>query len=145
MLPVDLQIVVDEMDLLGEGQAAYINRKTGELFSYSEDEYLLQEDDENNRLADKDLESGDFAPLPDRYEINEYAIMQRYCDSVPETRVQEALNRAIQGSGAFRRFKDLVYKEAIENEWYAFRGAAFRKIAANFLEAEGIPYFEKIQ
>ena len=51
MVPVDLQFVVDEMDGFSDDWAACINRKTGEIFSYSEIELYLQEDNEENVLA----------------------------------------------------------------------------------------------
>ena len=51
MVPVDLQFVVDEMDGFSDDWAACINRKTGEIFLYSEIELYLQEDNEENVLA----------------------------------------------------------------------------------------------
>jgi hypothetical protein len=88
------------------------------------------------------LESEYFIELPGRFEIDEYSIMQRYCHGVADSRVQEALIQAIKGSGAFGRFKDLIHREGIAKDWYAFRDSALRKIAADFLEIEEIPYVD---
>ena len=38
MKPVSLQSVVNEMDVLGEEWTAYINKKTGELVTVTEEE-----------------------------------------------------------------------------------------------------------
>lgn len=37
------------------------------------------------------------------------------------------LERAIQGRGAFRRFKDTVYYMGIEQQWYDFQTEYYRK------------------
>ena len=37
-LPVKLKDVVNEMDVLGDEWTAYLNRKTGELFTITEEE-----------------------------------------------------------------------------------------------------------
>lgn len=51
---------------------------------------------------------------------------------------QRAYNR-MRGRGAFRRFKESLYEAAIEEHWYAYRDQALKELAADFLEAEGIP------
>lgn len=38
MKPVSLQAVVDEMDVIGYEMTSYINKKTGELFTVSDEE-----------------------------------------------------------------------------------------------------------
>jgi hypothetical protein len=153
VLPVDLQSVVDEMDVISDEWIAYINRETGDLFSFSDDELLIHESNEDGETdndwraetiakAQEVLESEYFIELPGRFEIDEYSIMQRYCHGVAGSRVQEALIQAIKGSGAFGRFKDLIHREGIAEDWYTFRDTALRKIAADFLEAEEIPYVD---
>lgn len=150
-LPVDLQAVIDEMDVLSDELTAYINRKTGELVSISDEDIQLFEagaDDESLpdwqvevvAKAGEVLASGDFIELPDKFEIHEYSIMEQFCLGVADPRLRDTLSDAIQGRGAFRRFKDSMHRHGFADDWYAFRNAAFGKIAAEFLDANGIAY-----
>lgn len=75
-------------------------------------------------LADKRqsvLNSDDFIALPDRFEIHEYAIMERFCHTITDAPIREDLLDAIRGCGAFRRFKACVYRAELHN---ANRGSA---------------------
>ena len=46
----------------------------------------------------------------------------------------------IRGRGAFRRFKDAIHMNGIEEEWYRFRQEELEKIAIDWLEANQISY-----
>jgi len=78
--------------------------------------------------------------LPTRHDIHEYAIMERFCDAVADQQLRQVLLDQIRGSGAFRRFKQLIDCYAITEDWYQFRTAALEVIAIQWLEANHIPY-----
>ena len=152
MKPVSLQAVVEEMDFVGEEMTAYINNRTGELCTVGDEEARLIEDgykdddfipDWQKEMLPKIrevLESGDFVPLPDKFEIHEYSIMERFCRSIESNDLRQELLHAIHGGGAFRRFKDTIYRRAIQDDWYGYRNNALKRIAADFLEVEGIAF-----
>ena len=152
MKPVSLQSVVNEMDFLGDEVTAYINKKTGELFSVNEEEasILEQVNEEDEFIPEwqretlpkvrEVLESGDYVALPDQFEIHEYSIMERFCLSLSDEGLQDELLHAIRGSGAFRRFKNTIHRKDIQDDWYRFRDQALKRIAIDFLESEGIPW-----
>jgi len=48
----------------------------------------------------------DFIGLPTKYYVHEYQIMERFCLSLKNREISEALYRAIKGKGAFLRFKN---------------------------------------
>ena len=147
-LPVQLKAVVEEMEFGGDEWVAYINRRTGELVSFPS-ELLSHKGKVKATAADWEAEmaedcrrvlgSKDFIALPSERDIHEYAIMERFCHSLDSTPTRDRLLDAISGRGAFRRFKDLVQRLDIDQDWYRYRDRAFKKIAADFLEAEGIP------
>jgi hypothetical protein len=62
------------------------------------------------------------------------AFAQRQRDAA----LRERMERAIEGRGAFGRFRDLVHDENLAEQWYAY--SADRKIgrAREFLAGEGI-------
>jgi Uncharacterised protein family (UPF0158) len=149
---VSLQAVVDELDALMEGCVAYVNAKTGELISLSEDDRMLAEqqvDPEEEipkwqqealpKIRDV-LESEDYLELPSKFDIHEYAIMENFCYSIDDPRLRSELLNAIRGSGAFSRFKSVIHSRKIQNAWYAFKQAALERIAIDWLEDKGIPY-----
>jgi Uncharacterised protein family (UPF0158) len=78
--------------------------------------------------------------LPTKYDIHEWEIMRDFVNSVESSRIQEELARAIHGRGAFRMFKDTLYRHKIEKAWYAFRAAAWRRIAIAWCEEHGIAW-----
>ena len=45
---------------------------------------------------------------------------------------------------AFRRFKDAIHREEIQDDWYRFRSEAFKSIATDFLESEGIAWLDDV-
>lgn len=154
MKPVSLQSVVNEMDVLSNEVTAYINKKTGELYSVSEEEASIVEqgNEEDEFIPEwqretlpkvrEVLESGDYVALPDQFEIHEYEIMERFCLSLSDEGLQDELLHDIRGSGAFRRFKDAIHHKGIQDDWYRFRDQTLKRIAVDFLESEGIPWQE---
>ncbi|MEN8179102.1 MAG: UPF0158 family protein [Pseudomonadota bacterium] len=154
MKPISLQSVVDEMGVFGDEMTAYINKKTGELFTVGDEEARLIEDgDEDDDFIPEwqkqilpkvreVLESNDFIPLPDKFEIHEYSIMERFCLSVEDNDLRDKLLNTIHGRGAFHRFKDIIHRKEIQDDWYSYRNAVMKKIAADFLEAEEITFVD---
>jgi len=148
---VSLRDLIEAMDLMTDEATAYINRKTGELITLTDEELALAEDPDEAAEApqwQKDLlpkarevtASEDFIPLPGKFEIHEWSIMERFARSLTDAAVSDELHAALHGRGAFRRFKDAVQRLGIADEWYRFRDAALEEIAVEFLEAHGIAY-----
>lgn len=148
VLPVKLQDVIDAMDAPVDGWTAYINRRTGEVVSFSEDDVAFYDDDDvvpewQAEMVAKAKEvdaSDDFVQLPDKFDIHEYAIMERFCYTVDDDTLRQDLLDTIQGSGAFRRFKNMISRRGIEQTWWTYRDTAIEKIATDFLEMENIPF-----
>jgi len=148
---VFLADVIEQMDLMSDEATAYINRKTGELITLTDEVLALAEDPDQAReaaewqkellpKAQEVIASQDFIPLPEKFEIHEWAMMERFAESLPDAAVSDELDEALHGRGAFRRFKDAVHRLGIADQWYRFRDAALEKIAIEFLEAHGIAY-----
>ena len=56
----------------------------------------------------------------------------------PEHAAAERLARALDGRGAFRRFKDEVARMGLSEGWCAFRDDARANLARDFLESHGV-------
>lgn len=148
---VSLRDVIEQMEMSSDEAIAYINRKTGALITLTHEELALGEDPDEAAATpqwQKDLlakareviESQDFIPLPGKFEIDQWAIMERFARSLTDGAVSDELDAVVHGRGAFRRFKDAVHRLGIADEWYRFRDAALEQIAIAFLEAHGIEF-----
>lgn len=148
---VSLEDVVDAMDLPNDEWTSYLNPKTGEIVTVTDEDRDLAEDED---LDDKDLpewqreslpkvrevlESDEFLPLPDQCEIHEWSMMERFSNSQPSA-AREQLRDAIHGAGAFRSFRNAIRRLGVEEQWFRFRQAALEDIAKEWLEAHNISY-----
>jgi predicted nucleotidyltransferase len=76
-------------------------------------------------------------PEADSHEA--YRDMERFISTIQDERLQNRLWQAIQGRGAFRRFKDVLagaYRE--QKRWYAFQHDQLHERLLGWLESEGI-------
>jgi len=148
---VALRDVVNEMDVMNDEFHAYLNKVTGELVTITDEEInAIESDDDRDEypewqqeslaMAKKVLDSSDYLPLPSKFDIHEYAIMERFCDTIEDPKLSNELSYQIRGSGAFRRFKDTIYRRGIEDEWYRFRDQALEEIAMEWLGSNGIAF-----
>jgi len=155
MKPVKLKDIVDEMEIQMDEYHKYFNKETGEIITVSSEELSIAEESEEDddfseypdwqRASIKDaldvIENWtNYIELPDKWEINEYDIMEDFCGSVKNDRVSNALYSAIQGRGAFRRFKDAICRYGVEDDWYKFRYEALKDIAIQWCEENEIIY-----
>ncbi len=148
-LRVKLQDILEGMDFQSDERSSFLNLTTGEVVSITDEELRAAENDEPLedfpewqhdalRIARDIVETDHYLPLPDRFEMHEYQIMERFCLSVDNEDMRDDLCDAIRGRGAFRRFKDRVQVYGMAEEWYRYRDAALREIAIAWCEAHGI-------
>ncbi|WP_245208108.1 UPF0158 family protein [Sediminibacillus dalangtanensis] len=94
------------------------------------------------KIAEDMVESEDkYVSVPDRFDFDEYSIMEDFCYRQPEN-TRDKLLSVIRGRGAFRRFKDTIIDLDIEDHWFAFRDQAFKQIAKEFCEDNNIEYID---
>jgi len=148
---VSIKDVVNEMDVLSDEHSAFLNRHTGELVTLSSEELSAAEEDDNIDeypewqqdmiiKAKEVITSDDYLPLPSKFEIHEYHIIEEFCYSVVDDKISGDLLDKIRGQGAFRRFKNAIQMHGIEEEWYRFRQWELEKIAIDWLEVNQISY-----
>lgn len=143
------------MEPLSDEWQACINRETGGLVGFTDEEAHLAEaeDIDDDLVPEWQLEavlkvrevlaSEAFVRLPDEFDFHEYRVVERFCLELDDAELRDALLDAIRGRGAFRRFKDVMRLKGIDTAWHEYRNQALRRLAAGFLEAEGIPYVDQ--
>jgi hypothetical protein len=76
----------------------------------------------------------------------QYRWMERFIATVEESELRQKLVAAIDGKGAFRRFKDVLMSFPIDRErWFAFRSERLRIAIESWLEAHGLKAQEREQ
>ncbi len=149
---VKLSNIVQEMGEM-EGVEIYLHLPTGNIFQFFEGEssysYLSEKDiselsaeeQKNAQIAFSFEEhEADFQSFPSKYDIHEYQIMEKFCYSVTNERVQESLAQSIKGRGAFRRFRDTLDRFNLTPKWYTFRERAFYEVAIEWCIDHKIEY-----
>ncbi|MEM1033989.1 MAG: UPF0158 family protein [Myxococcota bacterium] len=69
----------------------------------------------------------------------QYRWMERFIPMVDDPTLQQRLTRAIDGKGAFRRFKDVLMSYGAERErWFAFRSERLRIFMEAWLNAHAL-------
>lgn len=155
---IELSGIIDALDCSNAEQQMYLDKKTGEFFPLTDDEMALAEGDgdgEDDDLPDWQKESiaqareiladdaGErYIQLPDQFEISEYEMMLRFGRSIEDAEMSAAILGAIYGSGAFRRFKDLIRKSNIEKRWFSFKRDQLREIAVDWCDQNDIKFKE---
>ena len=150
-LPVNLKDIIEGLEFQSDEGSSHLNTATGEVVYVTEEELRAAEEEEplNHfpewqhdaiRIAKDIVETDHYLQLPDRFEIHEYSIMERFCLSIDDEDMRDDLCDAIRGRGAFRRCKDRMQLYGMAEEWYRYRDAALREIVIAWCEAHEIPY-----
>ena len=139
---VPLDLVYGAIEEVSDSWRQYLDIEEMKVVSVPEFPFGDEEDQESQELEDM-IEEGwqtRFFGLPSKFDIHEYHIMEEFVWSLPEGKQQNTLESAIQGRGAFRRFKDTVYRFGLEQKWYDFQAEKYRELAMEWCESHGFGY-----
>ncbi|MCA9582814.1 MAG: hypothetical protein KC416_13540, partial [Myxococcales bacterium] len=74
----------------------------------------------------------------------QYRWMERFIEDMEEVELRQLLSQAIDGKGAFRRFKDVLLNYPVERErWYKFRSDRLRSCMETWLDAHCVRTVER--
>lgn len=134
---VDLQELRFAMEDASYEHRYFLDTETGELILVSE---LFEDEEAQRQLAEIDeAEPGRFLRVPRADSREGYDDMQDFIDTVSDEHLQELLDVAIQGRGAFRRFKDVLARHPAEQQrWFDFQAARLDARAREWLAEEGL-------
>jgi hypothetical protein len=126
--------------------ACYLDLRTGKVHVASTSSLELGEDalsDEEEALSEEAIDAGlaqgwllSIEPVDSS---EEYRWMVEFAASVGDLRLRELLEVALDGRGAFRRFKDVLAKWPQERaRWFAFHDECLRKAMQEWFAAHEI-------
>jgi hypothetical protein len=144
--------IAGEIEMQMDETCSYFDRETGKVVSVRDEDLSAAEDGdvpdpvgdwerEMVELAGQIIEDEDgkrFVELPDKSDVDEWRLMERFVDSMDDEATRDRLLRAIHGSGAFRRFKDRIHELNVADGWYEFRKARYQEIARRWCDDNGI-------
>lgn len=146
-----LNDIVEALEIQFDESSSFLDRETGQVQTVAKD--LLRETEESADCGRLDLpewqkqewevaklivSTDRFLKLPSKFDVHEWAIMEKFSQSVESDRLRAGLQHAIQGTGAFRNFKHIIRRDGIEAAWYVFRTDALRQIALDWCEENQI-------
>ncbi len=113
---------------------SYLDLKTGQVVTIVDSR---PEDDEKRQLVRRS--EGRFVHLDPASSREQYRWMERFVQSVADPTLRERLILAIDGKGAFRRFKDVLLSYPVERDrWFTYRGNLLHIYINGWLAAQDI-------
>jgi predicted nucleotidyltransferase len=119
---VDLGALAEALEDHSDMVQWFIDPATGEVVPWMEDGDEPSPDEAGGRYID---------PIPSG---EAYGDMRDFVARVPDRRVADLLSRAIEGRGAFRRFKDSLFEfPELRETWFRFHDVRMRRRAIEWL------------
>ncbi len=136
VLPVDLEM----LSILLEGDpelstGAYLDLRTGEVCGGNETDPMMVGED---AAIDVEEEPDRWIYLAGVGSREGWRDMAAFAERQHDQSLRERLEQAIEGKGAFRRFRDLAHDEGIAEQWDLFSSDRQLGRAREVLAAEGI-------
>jgi hypothetical protein len=131
-LKIDLDELYDAMENSSYEVEYYLDLETGEILFVSEG----MDDEETGKLKNQiEEELGRYELIPKAESYEGYRDMQAFITTVEDDHLSELLEVAINGKGAFRRFKDVLLNYPEERErWFQFKDDRMKERALEWLD-----------
>jgi hypothetical protein len=131
-LKIDLDELCSAMEDSSYEHEYYLDLTTGEILFLSE----YMDDEETGKLRERIEEEPDRYERIPRAESHEgYEDMEDFIATIKDEHLAELLEVAINGRGAFRRFKDVLLRYPEERErWFQFKDERIEERARGWLD-----------
>jgi len=167
-LHINLDLLADYLDLDPTmGFNHFLDLETGEVVGISEDDrWALEELFDNDDIADVEVDlparlaqtdytdqfkeqllltyqigtdfRTRFLPMPQEESHEAYADMAAFVETIADQSTRARLAHALEGRGAFRRFRDIVFDDRrLRDRWHALQNERRRERMRTWLEEEG--------
>ena len=132
LLRIDLDELCSAIEDSSYEHDYYLDRESGQILFLSE----YRDDEETEKLKDRiDDEPDRYERIPKAESHEGYEDMQDFIATVEDEHLAELLDVAINGKGAFRRFKDVLLSYPEERErWFKFKDDRVQGRALEWLD-----------
>lgn len=132
-VPVDWDDLELALTMHMEEQTSYLDLRTGKV-EISVDPLLVGEGGPSEEEIETGLAKGYLIHIEPISSSVEYRWMAEFTESVTDRRLREKLEVALDGRGAFRRFKNVLSDYSAERErWFAFHNMRLREAIEEWL------------
>ena len=138
-VPVDLDQLVDVLEGDAVAAGGRIDLHSGEVWPEAVFEYRTESDEDEDEDKDEDFDDDErWLCVVSEGSRAGYRDMELFVAGVAEPDLAERLARAVEGRGAFRRFRDeLTRWPDLQDRWYVYSAERRRGRARAWLSAEG--------
>jgi hypothetical protein len=151
---VKLDVIIEALEMAADSISSYLDVETGEVHSITEEEFDLAEDPQTSiedlpdwqceavRLARsiQEQEGKRYLALPGKFEVHEWAIMDRFSMTLRDSQMRNDFHGGIRGAGAFRLFKHLLTEYNLWDAWNRFKQVELRQMAIQWCEENSITF-----
>ncbi|RYZ04168.1 MAG: hypothetical protein EOO73_25120 [Myxococcales bacterium] len=131
-VPIDWEALEDAFENNAPEVHSYLHLSTGEVLRVVDG---IADPEMHQRIA-SDASYMRIEPVSSR---EQYRWMERFIPMVEDKPLSDLLTQAIDGKGAFRRFKDVLMSHGAERErWFAFRSERLRVFMEAWLAAHAL-------
>ncbi|MGO4547777.1 UPF0158 family protein [Paenibacillus sp. 2TAB23] len=152
---VKLDDLITVIEIQMDDTLTYINTQTGEVITLSRDEMSAAEEEEPlENYPDWQRENIEQAikVIEDEYEVyleftlrnefHEYEIVEEFIKTLAIAEVREKWFGAIQGRGAFRRFKEVIIEHDVDKQWYEFKEKKVKELVVEWCKEKELVIIE---
>src|SRR6202165_5076229 len=111
---VKLELIIEALEMADDSVSSYLDVETGEVRSITEEVFDLAEDPQTviEELPERQREAAQLArsiqeqvgkgylTLPDKFDVHEWAIMDRFSETLKDARIRNDFHGGIRGEGA---------------------------------------------
>ena len=140
-LKIDLDELCSAMEDSSYEHEYYLDLETGEILFISD----YMDDEETGKLKGQVEEDSDrYERIPEAESHEGYEDMVEFIATVKDEHLAELLEVAINGKGAFRRFKDVLLNYPEEREsWFQFKDDRMEEKALEWLDDIDVSLIEE--
>src|SRR6202165_6171953 len=111
---VKLDVIIEALEMADDSISSYLDVETGEVLSITEEEFDLAEDPQTViedlpnwqrealqlELNIQEQEGKRYLALPDKFDVHEWAIMDRFSETLRDAKIRNDFHGGIRGEGA---------------------------------------------
>ncbi|MFD4366663.1 hypothetical protein [Rhodococcus sp. NPDC058521] len=136
VVPVDLDMLSAELEGdLDMSSGGYVDLRTGEVYDDNLTDPMMVGED---AAIDVETEPDRWLRFEPTGSRDGWRDMAAFAERQQDVALRQRLERAIEGKGAFRRFRDLVHDERLADQWQVFSTDRLMGRVREFLAGAGI-------
>jgi hypothetical protein len=134
---IDLSVLMEAFDNCRIGNRYFLDTETGEILQISDQ---WTEAEEIEAIEEKiEREPDRFLDIPDEGSREGYQDMQSFTATIEDDNLREKLQVALDGRGAFRRFRNVLYNYPEKRkDWFSFKDERLKHRVTEWLEENDI-------